>query len=776
MTSLRQLLRSPALAALAVIGLALALPSSVAAQEPAIEDEAPASPAAPGRLLVVSVPGVTWADIEAGTLPALDPILERAALADLAPRGVFARSGPGDAYLTISGGSRATTDRSVDGQVLGVEEESAGSVAGEIFERRTGRSPSGPFVSLTWPSLVRANDAQPFDTRLGSLAEHLLAGGVSAAAIGNADGIDSIGDSYERQAGLALADPFGVVPGGSLGKDLLTDDASQPFGLRLDVAVVTERFTEAWRMADPGEDRPGGVVLVEASDLARTLRYRPIVDFERYNAMWAEALDHTDELLTSMFSAAEVDLDRDTVLVVAPYNKRGDRDLTAVALAGPGIEPGYLRSASTQRSGFLTLVDVGPTILEVFELERPVAMEGRAATVAASDDPLDARIDRLITLNDASRFREQLLTPTTTVVVLGLAVVLALTIAARTNAWARRTRRSISTLGLAVLLVLPASYLARGFPLEDHGVGFYWWFIAGVAIVGSLLAQLIGRLSRSELVPLVAVLAVVGGVLIVDVMTGSSLSLNAAFGYSPTGNSRLYGISNYSYGQLAAAACLVAGWVALRPPASVGRPAAIALMGFVLIVLGVPVWGSDVGGVLAFTPAVGAFAVVVTGRRIRWRTVLAGGVATGLAITVFGFLDLLRDPSDRSHLGRLFERVGDEGPAPLLSMVERKLQANLAVSTSSLWVLAVPLGVAFWLYLRRHPGGHHAQLLRTFPTLPAALVAALVAAVLGSALNDSGAIIGGIMATVVSLSLAVVLLADGPPDSTGVHGPTPDAG
>ncbi|MCB1013430.1 MAG: hypothetical protein KDB15_17370, partial [Microthrixaceae bacterium] len=186
--------------------------------------------------------------------------------------------------------------------------------------------------------------------------------------------------------GLAVADPTGQVPAGSLGKDLLADDSSQPFGVRLDPAKVMAAFTEAWAEAepDPSAEDAGGVVVVEASDLARTLRYRPIVDFERYRAMWLEALEHTDELVASLLD--EVDPERDTVLVVAPYNKRGDRDLTVVGLRGPDVEPGYLRSASTQRAGFLTLVDVGPTILDAFGVDRPIEMEGRPAVVSATDD------------------------------------------------------------------------------------------------------------------------------------------------------------------------------------------------------------------------------------------------------------------------------------------------------------------------------------------------------------------------------------------------------
>jgi hypothetical protein len=155
--------------------------------------------------------------------------------------------------------------------------------------------------------------------------------------------------------------------------------------------------------------------------------------------------------------------------------------------------------------------------------------------------------------------------------------------------------------------------------------------------------------------------------------------------------------------------------------------------------------------------------VLITGRRIRPRTVVLGVLATALAIGVFGLLDLTRDPSDRGHLGRLFERIGDEGLSPVMSMIQRKLMANLEVSTSSLWVLAIPLGLAFWLFLRRYRDHPYQRITASFATLPPGLSAALVAGVLGSALNDSGAIIGGIMAMVVATSLAVLLLEGGPP-------------
>lgn len=741
-----------------VIALGLAALAAFGSLCASTAEPAGAAPAGPGdtsggRLLVVSLPGLTWSEVAELDLPAIEAFLDGAALADLAPRGVLPRSGPGDAYLTISAGTRATTERLVDGQVLALDEQSSGSAAGEIFMRRTGITPSGPFVSLSWPALVRRNDDQPYDAELGLLADTLAEAGVRTSVIGNADGTDSIGVSYERQVGLALASTNGVVDDGALGKELLVDDPARPFGKRLDAAVVRERFATAWQRADGDA---GGVVVVEASDLARTMRYRPLVSEERYDAIRAQALREADDLVADLLAA--VDPERDAVLLVAPYNLPGDRDLTAVALQSPGTAPGYLLSASTQRSGFLTLVDLAPTVLDRFGIDRPVAMEGRPAEVDRSGAATEHRVRHLVELNDASRFRENLLTPTTLVVVLLLVLVAAGAAVVIAGGRSRRWNQVLAVMALVDLALLPASYVARGFPLEDLGVGAYWAILLGVGVISALLATWAGQRTGRRHLPLLLVLGLVVVVLVGDVTTGSRLSLNAAFGYSPTGNSRLYGISNYSYGQVAAAVCLLASFLAATTPVRRGRLAALGLLGATLVVLGFPTWGADVGGVLAFTPTILVFAALVSGRRIRARTLIAGAAATAVAVTAFGLVDLARPPSQRAHLGRLFERIGDEGVGPLLSIIQRKLLANLEVSTSSFWIAAIPIGIAVWVLIARHPRRPLLGLRAELPTIGAGLTAALVAALLGSLLNDSGAIVGGVAAMVLTASVVNLLM------------------
>jgi hypothetical protein len=749
-------------AACAAAATALVAPASAGAQDGGGVD----------RVLLISVPGLTWAEVRDHDLPAIEGLLEDAALAAMAPRGVSPRATPGAAYLTISAGSRATSDPLVDGQQLAVDEQAGGSTAGEIFERRTGVGPDGRYVALSWPTLERVNARQPYDAELGLLTETLDEDGLGVEAIGNADGADSVSASYERQVGLAATTGDGVIPAGELGPDLLVRDPSRPFGERLAIDRVMARFEDAWA-APAGRD--GGLVVVEASDLARSMRYRDRVDADRYEELRSQALEDADRLVAELL--AEVDPERDAVLLVAPYNLVDDRDLTASALRAPGQEAGYLRSASTQRAGFLTLVDVAPTVLDLLDVPRPVEMEGRPAEVVASGASLPDRVDHLVTLNEASRFRERLLFPTTLAVVVALAVLCAATIVvlARGGA-APRTRAALAFLALAALAVLPLSFLARAFPLEDLGAGFYWAFLVAGAAVVAAAATVAGRRGGAGRGALVGVLALVLVVPLADVMTGSHLSLSSAFGYSPTGNSRLYGISNYAFGQVAAASCLLAAFVAGRWATPRGRAAAVGLLTVVLVVVGMPLWGSDVGGIIAFTPTVLVFAALVTGYRLRLRTVVVGLLVTGAAVTAFGLVDLARPEGQRAHLGRLFERVGDEGLEPLLSIMERKLLANLRVTTTSFWIAAIPVAVAFLVFLARYPGRPLARLRDEMPTLQAGLASALVAGVVGSVVNDSGAIVGGVTLTVLAVSLAWLVLrrADAPAEpAVPAAGPPP---
>jgi hypothetical protein len=187
---------------------------------------------------------------------------------------------------------------------------------------------------------------------------------------------------------------------------------------------------------------------------------------------------------------------------------------------------------------------------------------------------------------------------------------------------------------------------------------------------------------------------------------------------------------------------------------------AIAVLGLTILVVGLPPYGSDVGGVLAAVPAFVAVLVLLARWRVSWRLVIGVAVATIATLAVFAAVDLSRPEGERTHLGRFVERLQD-GDAGLI--VRRKLNANWSILTSSVWTWLVPFGLAFLAFLSLRRTGFLRRLQDGVPGVRAALAGCLVAGFLGFAFNDSGVAVPAMMFGMVLPWITVgVLASEGP--------------
>jgi len=273
--------------------------------------------------------------------------------------------------------------------------------------------------------------------------------------------------------------------------------------------------------------------------------------------------------------------------------------------------------------------------------------------------------------------------------------------------------------------------------------------VFAVALAIAVLARVAGRASHLD--PLLLCLFAIFGLLTVDMLIGAPLQLNAVFGYSPTVGGRFAGMGNLAYGQYAGAALLLCGLLARRlAPRDDALVVAFSVLVVAVLIDGMPMWGSDVGGVLAMVPAVGVTAARMFGQRLRWRTLILWGSAAVAAVGAFALVDLSRPPDERTHLGRLVEAIGDQGFGAFESVVRRKLEANFSVIASSVWTAMVPVALGFILYLLWRAPGH----LRSIrDTIDESLPGLAVVGFLGFAFNDSGIAVPGVMLGVVNASL-----------------------
>ena len=724
------------------LGLVVALLAVLApAGAAAAQDGAPTADRQ--RVLVLSLPTLAWGDLHRGRTPQLDALLDDSAVAALSVRLVGRTTNAADGYASLGAGTRARGIPSQSGHVLEPQEDFFGVPAGSVFRRNTGEEPGGGVVALAQPALARANARLDFDAEVGALGQALEDAGVPRAVIANADGRYALGSpTFDREGGSALVDASGVVPDGAVSRALVEEDPLAPFGVRYDQTAVLEVFDGVWAA--------GGVVLVEGSDLARVDRYRTLATPDQQARLRADALARTDALIGALLE--RVDLDRDAVLVVAPYHSSAGTHLTVAGLHAPGVEPGLLRSASTRRTGVVTAVDVAPTILDLVDVERPGSMEGRAFERAAQGAATGReRAEDLAELNAAARFRDRQVVPVATafVVLQALLLVAATVVYGRFTRFGRGGSQVVAFGAVAMLGFLPATYLTALLPFHEASDAAYYAFIAVVALVLAAAATIAGR--RHRLDPLLLGLGSVFGYLVVDMLLGAPTQLNTVFGYSPTVGGRFAGMGNLAFGQFAGAAFLLAGLFLLRlERRRTAVAVALGVLGLAVVIDGSPIWGSDVGGVLALVPAIGVVASRVLDVPIRARTLLLWGGATLAAISTFAAIDLARPADERTHLGRLVESVTDEGWDSFATVVARKLGANLGVLTSTIWTAMVPLAIALAGYLLwRAPGA--ARAIRR--AIPDSLLGLVVVGFLGFALNDSGIAVPGIMIGVINATL-----------------------
>lgn len=749
----------PAIVGLLVLVSALALVPTAASAAPAAPG-GPGGPAQPagerGRVLVIAVPALRWIDVQRRPEGALRQLLEESAVANLATRVRGGLTTPGDGYTTLGAGTRAVAPRAPAAAVYDVGAPFGAGTVREEHARQQGVDLPEGVASLGWEPIVRANARTEFDATAGALGQALADQGVDRGVVGNA-GVRDVRAGTAPSAGevaLSLADRTGGVPCGTVGADLVDADDAGPFGVRVDVARTVAEVQRC--------STPGSVVVVEASDVRRASSFAQQAAGPQAHAAREHALEVTDELVAELL--AGLDPTRDSVVVVAPTtgNVRG---LGVIAVRSPRVEPGLLTSGNTRRAGYLLIADVAPTLAALAGVDLHDAdLEGRPAESRSGHGDGAQRIATLVDGEAAAQFRDRQLGAVIYVLISAVGALALAAAGAMAFGW-RRAEPWLARCSLGVLAFPVLTYLAAPFPFHDHGAPAYWAFLLGGSAV---VALALSSVRRSWVGPVLAGHALLVAVVAVSVvLLGSRLQQSTVFGDSPIVAGRFTGINNVTFSFFVLAGIVLAcAAVGLERPD--GRRVVVALLAGLLVVDVAPMWGADVGGILAGVPALAAVAIGLGRWKVRWRTVALVVLGTGLLIALLGLLDLTRASADRSHLGRLFERIGSDGTSGFTTVVERKLSANLRTLTRSPWrFLFVPVGMSVGLVWWR-ARDRARRVLAAVPTATAVLPGLVLAAVLGYALNDSGiAVPAAMLATLVPTVVFVAVRLPGLDEGDG---------
>lgn len=639
------------------------------------------------RVLLISVPGLRWQDLDALDTPGLDRWLLAGAL--LSVRAIGSQTSLLEGYLTMNAGNRLSIED------VGTDRDPVPELTGD--------------GSACLPELVAQArteaDADLNGSMPGSLGSALTTGGLRSAVYGAPGAIAALMDEQ------GCVDQFSAVM------------APGPLELSADVTLVEFRGLEDTEVA---AQRTAVITEIDAA----------VKSFD---------LDAQSPGVRSL--GADGGAARTTaVIVVAPSAVAAGAEVTVLGYgvaggAGDEIVGGSLFSATTRRGGYVALTDIAPTIVQLLEAgDIPEAMSGRPMTLDAARradadaEGLGERIAGFADLADRVDFRDRAVAPVSVAFVV-LIVLCGASVLGRRG----RTARMLAP----ILAAYPTVTFLFGL-VSYHRLPLAFFVVSTVVVAITLAAVSVSALSRfGPWAATTALSALLWAMMIVDVVAGGSLQINTPLGYTPTIAGRFQGFGNLAFGLVASTAMVTAVIGVLRCGRQRGAVLFAAWVGVVtLIAVAAPAFGSDVGGTLALIPAFGLMLLWLTGRRLSWLSALLAVAMSAVAVGLLAAIDLSRAEESRTHLGRFLDDLL-HGRGGLI--LRRKLRGNVSILTSSFWSLILVGVVAvalMWCWRNRSTV---AAAVAGRPAVAAFGIGWTTAAILGFALNDSGLVVPGVM-------------------------------
>ncbi|MEV4111371.1 hypothetical protein [Nonomuraea sp. NPDC049695] len=713
------------------------------------------------RVALIGVPGLEWSDLDPSRTPNLWALVGQGASGSLSTRAVpppdRGTTCPTAGWLTISAGQRAGTAGK------GCPQPPVPQSAGEAA-----RIPN-------WQALTAYQSETGYDAQLGTLGQLVADNGGKVAAVGPG-------------AAIAAADKSGNIA----------------------------KYAPAVDAVDSiGDLNPYNLIIMEAADLATAWARQPLDEYgvptPLPTADRQAAAARADQQIGTLLAKLPPDT---TVLVAGVSDVTPNAHLHVAIAKSPSGRPyghGYLTATSTRQDALVTITDLTATTIQLLGLPVPRQVVGRPwqPDGTASAAPADT-VSELADGDLASQVLREVRGPFFTVLVTVQLLFYALAALVLRR---RRSSNSPETTGSAPPATapetagsappatatatthapLPADFAATSKLLKavqivavvsgSIAVSTFlaqlvpWWtlpvpmlsvIVTIVAIAGLVTALAFAGPWRAHVLgPLTVVAAVTSLALLIDVMTGSKLQVNAVTGYEPVTGGRFYGFSNIAFAVYATGTILglagVSQWLLGR---GVSRTVVVGVCavygGIAVFADGWPSWGADFGGVPAFVIGLAVFLMLLSGKRVSLlRLLLVGLVGAGLVGTL-SVVDWLRPDDQRTHLGNFVQQIID-GQA--WTVVWRKFSAMIGVTVGN-WSLTllslVALAFLFLVLARPSRWGVSAlsQAYHLAPTLRAGLFGALTCAFVGFLMNDSGIAIPAMALTVsVPLTLAACVRA-----------------
>ena len=583
-----------------------------------------------------------------------------------------------------------------------------------------------------------------YGATLGMLGTTLNKNNLKVALLGNSDIKKNDDLKKIRNLALVCMDENGRVQSGNVDNINKKDD-TMPFGISTDYDKLKSETKKYYENND--------AIFVELGDTYRLDEYKNNLNENTYKSMKKKIYQNINDYLKEVFEMAGKN---DTIYIVSEFESNLDyktkrRLSPVIKFEKDGY--GLLESSTTRNSGIVSNIDIGVDIINKFGLKNEL-MIGKVFKNVQDENGIKKVLkdyERIVSINTirASVVNSYVGIVSASWVIAMIAILFKNKIPKKEKGLGRDQIFKVLKELIKLGLIMPLAFLTAPVFQFKTPAGL----VSGVLIV-TIIYYLIGYfLFRKDDIKQMGFYAFLTiGLIIIDCIIGTPLMKSGIMSYDAINGARYYGVGNEYEGVTIASA--VFALAVLLNYKKISKWLAVVLSLVILITSAMPSMGANVGGAISESVAYLLFILLIFDVKLDLKKIIMIGVATVLIVVAFAGLDFLM--GTESHLSVFTNQIIQEGPAAIFNTFGRKIQMNLKLAKSSVWVNILIVSIIIIGALIFKPSGYFKKIHDKYPMIFKGFMASFVGCIVTLLVNDSGIVAASTAAIYILIPIIII--------------------
>ncbi|MBC8632409.1 hypothetical protein H8697_11975 [[Eubacterium] tenue] len=636
-------------------------------------------------------------------------------------------------YAAIGAGGKVT----MPSQSL-INFEEVNKDNGVAYKAETGHNPKKINDMTINYSLSENLENGSYGSKLGSLGQTLADKKIKTSVIGNADKVNNGELLKNRNIALMAMDNIGRVESGNV-DNINIKDNTMPYGIRTDYDKLKN---ETKKFYDDSE-----VVFIELGDTYRLDEYKNYLNDKTYKNMKNKIYKNIDSYLKEVFKTVN---ENDTVYIMSTFPSKKDykeQKRLSPIIKFEGSGKGVLRSATTRRDGVVGNIDIGVDILSKFGIENPQMVGKKLIKVDKKDNIsfINHEFEKMVSMIGV---RSTIVNTSVGIVAVAGVIATILLLFFRDKLPKKEMIFSILKEFLKLGILIPLVFIVSPiFNFSTKGS-------ITMGILGTLVAfYIIGKkLFKDDIAYMgfFSILTII--VIVIDSMFGTHLMQNNIMSYDAIIGARYYGIGNEYEG--ITIGCAIFALSVLVNYKKIPNWFVVVLALIILITSAYPSMGANVGGSISESVAYVLFILLIFDAKMDLKKYILLALVPVIIVFLFAALDIVS--KSQSHLSVFVNQIMVDGPGAIIQTFVRKIQMNIDIATSNVFIIIVFVIVGFISSFIFKPSRQFKKISDKYPYIFKGFVASTVGCIVTLLVNDSGIVAAGTTSIYILIPLLIM--------------------